>query len=60
MKYKVVYIPFAREDLKKAVDYYKDISPKLAKDFIARVAEGKKYIIQNPQGDDLMYKEAHS
>ncbi len=57
MKYKVVYIPLAKVDLKKAVAYYKDISPKLAKDFIFRIREGKQYISQNPQGDDIMYKE---
>ena len=57
MKYKVVYIPLAKVDLKKAVAYYKDISPKLANDFIFRIREGKQYISQNPQGDDIMYKE---
>lgn len=57
MKYKVVYIALAKEDLKKAITYYKNISPKLAKDFIARIAEGKKYILLNPKGDDVMYKE---
>jgi len=57
MKFKVVYIPLAKEDLKKAIGYYKDISPKLAKDFIARIAEGKNYITQNPYGDDVMYRE---
>ena len=36
MKYKVVYITLAKEDLKNAIAYYKDISPKLAKDFITR------------------------
>jgi len=55
MNYKVVYIPLAKQDLKKAVKYYKDISSKLAKDFIFRISEGKKYISQNPYGDDIMY-----
>lgn len=41
MKFKVVYISLAKDDLKKAIDYYKDISPKLAKDFIFRIREGK-------------------
>ena len=57
MKFKAVYIPLAKDDLKKAVDYYKDISPKLAKDFIVRIREGKNYITQNPYGDDIMYKQ---
>ena len=34
-----------------------DISPKIAKDFISRITEGKNYITQNPYGDDVMYKE---
>ena len=57
MKYKVIYINLAKEDLKKAVDYYKGISSKLAKDFLARIAEGKAFISQNPYGDDVMYKD---
>lgn len=57
MKYKVVYIPLAKIDLKKAIEYYKTISPKLAKAFISRIREGKNYIAQNPFADDLMYKE---
>ena len=56
MKYKVVSISLANQDLKKAIDYYKAISTKLAKNFVARIAEGKRYILQNPHGDDVMYK----
>jgi plasmid stabilization system protein ParE len=56
MKYKVVYIEHAKDDLKKAVNYYKGISSKLAKDFLARISEGKKFISQNPYADDVMYK----
>lgn len=56
MRYKVVYIALAKDDLKKALNYYKGISPKLAKDFLARIAEGKKFISQNPYADDVMYK----
>ena len=55
MKYKVVYITLAKEDLINAIAYYKDISPKLAKDFITRIVEGKKYIAQNLYGDNVMY-----
>ena len=56
MKYRVVYIPLAKVDLKNAVTYYKDISPKLAKEFISRIREGRNYINHNPHGDDVMYK----
>lgn len=55
MKFKAVYIPLAKQDLRKAVNYYKDISPKLAKDFIDRITESKNFIIQNPYCDDVMY-----
>ncbi|WP_166923648.1 type II toxin-antitoxin system RelE/ParE family toxin [Flavobacterium poyangense] len=57
MKFRTVYIPAAKDDLKKAINYYKNISSKLAKDFIARIVEGKNYITQNPYGDDINYKE---
>lgn len=56
MKYRVVYIPLAKVDLKNAVTHYKNISPKLAKEFISRIREGRNYISQNPHGDDVMYK----
>jgi plasmid stabilization system protein ParE len=56
MKYKFVYRPFVQQDLQNAIKYYKDISPRLAKEFVSRVREAKKYIEQNPLGDDVMYK----
>ncbi|HNQ26498.1 MAG TPA: type II toxin-antitoxin system RelE/ParE family toxin [Aquaticitalea sp.] len=56
MSYKIINRPFVRQDIKDAVDYYKKISPKLAKEFIQRIREAKKNILQNPMGDDVMYK----
>ncbi len=56
MKHKVVYIALAKEDFKKAVSYYRNISHKLAKDLIARIIEAEKYIALNPYADDVMYK----
>jgi hypothetical protein len=41
MKYKIVYRPFVKDDLQNAVNYYKNISPKLAKEFLFRVKEAK-------------------
>nr|WP_281638493.1 type II toxin-antitoxin system RelE/ParE family toxin [Flavobacterium marginilacus] len=32
------------------------MSPRLAKEFVSRLREAKKYIDQNPFGDDIMYK----
>ena len=34
MKYKFVYRPFVKLDLQNATNYYKAISPNLAKDFL--------------------------
>jgi plasmid stabilization system protein ParE len=57
MKWKMVYRPFVKQDLQKAIHYYKLISPNLAKDFLHRVREAERYILQNPYGDDVMYKQ---
>ena len=57
MKYKIVYSSFVKEDLQNAVTYYKNISAKLAKEFLFRIKEAKNYIVNNPEGDDIMYKE---
>lgn len=53
----MVYIPFVKKDLQKAIHYYNVISLNLAKDFLIRVREAEKYISQNPFGDDVMYKQ---
>jgi hypothetical protein len=57
MIWKLVYRPFVKQDLQKAIQYYKAISPNLAKDFLSRVREAEKYISQNPYGDDVMYRQ---
>ncbi len=57
MKYKFIYFAFVKDDLKSAVNYYKKISPKLANDFLDRIEEWKNYILQNPFGDDVNYKD---
>ena len=50
MKWKLVYRPSVKYDLQKAIYYHKAISPDLAKDFLNRVKEAEKYILQNPFG----------
>lgn len=57
MTYKFVYRPIVKQDLQKAKEYYNTISPKLAKDFLFRIREAKKYIALNPEGDDVMYNQ---
>ena len=44
MIFRYIYRPFAKIDLKEAVKYYKAISPSLAKDFLLRIRETKKFI----------------
>lgn len=43
--------------MQEATNYYKDISSNLAKDFLFRIREAKKYISLNVEGDDVMYEE---
>lgn len=57
MSYKFVYRPFVKQDLQKAKEYYNAISSKLAKDFLSRIREAKKYIALNPDADDVMYNK---
>ena len=57
MKYKIVYRPDVKHDLQSATNYCKDISPKLAKDFLFRIREAKNFIASNPEGNDIMYNE---
>ena len=55
MSYKFVYRPLVKRDLENAKNYYKDISPNLANDFLMRIREAKKYISLNIEGDDVVY-----
>ena len=57
MTFKFVYRPFVKQDLQKAKAYYYAISPRLAKDFLLRIREAKKYISLNPEADDVMYNQ---
>jgi plasmid stabilization system protein ParE len=57
VKYKFVYRPLVKQDIQNATNYYKAISPNLAKDFLFRIREAKNYIALNPMGDDVMYNE---
>jgi len=56
MNYKFVNRPAVAEDLKDVVDYYKNISPHLAKQFLFRIREAKSYVSQYPQGFQVKYK----
>jgi len=49
MKYLFVNRPFVKADITNAVNYYKNINPKLAKEFLFRVREAKSYIALIPK-----------
>ncbi|MBD1366904.1 type II toxin-antitoxin system RelE/ParE family toxin [Mucilaginibacter sp. ZT4R22] len=48
--------PDVRADIKNAVDYYKEISPKLGKQFLHRIREAKIHIERTPLGFQVKYK----
>lgn len=50
MNYSFVIRPAVKADIIKAADYYKDINPELAKQFLYRVREAKAYIARSPLG----------
>jgi hypothetical protein len=50
MSYTFVNRPTVKLDIVEATDYYKDISPPLAKQFLARIREAKAHISRTPHG----------
>ena len=44
MSYNFVNKPAVRADIINAIDYYKNINPELAKQFLFRIREAKAYI----------------
>jgi hypothetical protein len=48
VNYNFVNRPAVKNDILNAVDYYKTISPKLAKQFLLRIREAKLYIDSTP------------
>jgi hypothetical protein len=57
VKYKIVNRPFVKQDISDAINYYKKISPRLAKVFLRRIREARNFIAENPFSDDVMYKD---
>lgn len=60
MSFVIVNIPTVRVDIKDAVEYYNKVSPKLAKTFIFRLKEVKKYIQNNPYAFEEKYKNVRT
>ena len=55
MYYKFVNRPAVTIDIIDAVNHYKQINPKLAKQFLFRIREAKTYIAQLPLGFQVKY-----
>jgi hypothetical protein len=56
-KYKVVVTNLAKDDIKKARDYYKNISTNLGKQFLERIKESRLFISENPNANDVIYQD---
>ncbi len=55
MSYTLVNHPAVKQDLLEATDYYKKISPELAKQFLFRIREAKIYIANSPLSFSIKY-----
>ena len=60
MTYTLVHKIQVTHDIQQIVNYYKEISPKLATDFLYRLREANKHIILNPLGFQLKYKNVRT
>ncbi len=60
MSYSFVNSSSVKSDIINAVDYYKKINPKLAKEFLFRIREAKSYISIVPLGFQVKYKEVRT
>ncbi len=60
LNYQLVNRPDVKTDLKEAVDYYKNISPKLAHQFLFRIREAKVNIALYPLGFQQKYKNVRT
>ncbi len=60
MSYTFVNRPDVGTDIITITDYYKNINPELAKQFLFRIREAKKYIAKSPLGFQVKYKEVRT
>lgn len=56
MSYQIINLPPVKYDILNIVNYYKTISPELAKQFLFRLREARTYIYQYPLGFQVKYK----
>lgn len=60
MKFNIVNAKKVESDILNIVEYYKDISPKLAKEFISRMKEASVYILNAPFSFQIKYKNVRT
>lgn len=60
MSYSFVNNPAVKTDLINVTNYYKNINPELAKQFLFRIREAKAYIARSPLGFQKKYKEVRT
>ena len=60
MNYSFVIRPAVKTDISEAVEYYKNISPDLARQFILRIREAKDYVARSPLGFQLKYNQVRT
>ncbi len=52
--------PAVKTDISEAAEYYKNISPDLARQFILRIREAKDYVARSPLGFQLKYNQVRT
>jgi len=60
MKFEIVNAKKVESDLLDIVEYYKNINPKLAKEFISRMKEASAYILSVPFSFQIKYKNVRT
>jgi plasmid stabilization system protein ParE len=60
MNYSFVNRPAVKDDIIKTADYYKNINPELAKQFVFRIREAKGYIASSPLGFQIKYNKVRT
>ena len=60
MIYSFVNRPAVKVDIINAANYYKNISPELAKQFLFRVREAKTFIARTPLGFQIKYNNVRT
>lgn len=59
-RFKVLLTGLSQQDFKEGKDYYKEINPKLARQFLSRIKETKNFISENPLANDISYKNVRT